>query len=86
MSYIDYTRKSLSSACEITVCMTKEECKILLPFFQKAYKEVKSKYEKYDNIHSGGEAINREENLRMKYLEQSEHLESVLSSINDILK
>jgi hypothetical protein len=86
MSYIDYTRKSLSSACEITVCMTKEECKILLPFFQKAYKEVKSKYEKYDDIHSGGEATNREENLRMKYLEQSEHLESVLSSINDILK
>ena len=81
MSYIDNTRKSLSSACEITVCMTKEECKILLPFFQKAYKEVKSKYEKYDDIHSGGE-----ENLRMKYLEQSEHLESVLSSIDDILK
>ena len=49
--------------------MTKEECKILLPFFQKAYKEVKSKYEKYDDIHSGGEATNREENLRMKYLE-----------------
>ena len=86
MSYIDNTRKSLSSACEITVCMTKEECKRLLPFFQKAYKEVKSKYEKYDDIHSGGEATNREENLRMKYLEQSEHLESVLSSIDDILK
>lgn len=39
--------------------MTKEECKILLPFFQKAYKEVKSKYEKYDDIHSGGENSNR---------------------------
>lgn len=47
---------------------------------------MKSKYEKYDDIHSGGEATNREENLRMKYLEQSEHLESVLSSIDDILK
>ena len=42
--------------------------------------------DKYDDIHSGGEATNREENLRMKYLEQSEHLESVLSSIDDILK
>ena len=40
MSHIDGTRKSYSSPYEITVCMTKEECKILLPFFQKAYKSV----------------------------------------------
>lgn len=66
--------------------MTKEECKALLPFFQSAYKKVKSKYEKYEDIHSGGEATNRDENLRVKYLEQSGHLESVLSSIEDILK
>lgn len=66
--------------------MTKEECKILLPFFQKAHKEVQSKFEKYDDIHSGGEATNREENLRIKYLEQSDRLESVLSSIFEILK
>ena len=86
MSYIDSTRRSFTSPYEITVCMTKEECKILLPFFQKVYKEVQSKFEKYDDIHSGGEATNREENLRIKYLEQSEHLESVLSSIAEILK
>lgn len=54
MSHIDGTRKSYSSPYEITVCMTKEECKILLPFFQKAYKSVKSKYEKYNDIHNGG--------------------------------
>ena len=86
MSYIDSTRKSYSSPYEITVCMTKEECKILLPFFQKAYKSVKSKYEKYNDIHNGGEATEREENLLMKYSEQLERLESVLSSIDDILK
>lgn len=66
--------------------MTKEECKILLPFFQKAYKSVKSKYEKYNDIHNGGEATEREENLLMKYSEQLERLESVLSSIDEILK
>lgn len=86
MSYIDSTRKSYSSPYEITVCMTKEECKILLPFFQKAYKSVKSKYEKYNDIHNGGEATEREENLLMKYSEQLERLESVLSSIDEILK
>jgi len=66
--------------------MTKEECKILRPFFQKAYKEISSKYEKYNDIHEGGDATEREENLRMKYLDQSEHLGSVLSSIDEILK
>lgn len=86
MSHIDGTRKSYSSPYEITVCMTKEECKILLPFFQKAYKSVKSKYEKYNDIHNGGEATEREENLLMKYSEQLERLESVLSSIDEILK
>ena len=55
--------------------MTKEECKILLPFFQKAYKSVKSKYEKYNDIHNGGEATEREENLLMKYSEQLERLD-----------
>ena len=86
MSHIDSTRKSYSFPYEITVCMTKEECKILLPFFQKAYKSVKSKYEKYNDIHNGGEATEREENLLMKYSEQLERLESVLSSIDEILK
>lgn len=33
MSYIDYTRRSPDHAHEITVCITKEECKVLLPFF-----------------------------------------------------
>ena len=56
----------------------------MLPFFQKAYKSVKSKYEKYNDIHNGGEATEREENLLMKYSEQLERLESVLSSIDEI--
>lgn len=86
MSYIDNTRRSFTSPYEVTVCITKEECKVLLPFFQKAYKEVSSKYEKYDDIHSGGEATEKEECLRIKYLEQFEHLGSVLSSIDELLK
>ena len=41
---------------------------------------------KYNDIHNGGEATEREENLLMKYSEQLERLESVLSSIDEILK
>ena len=53
---------------------------------QKAYKNVKSRYEKYNDIHNGGEATEREENLLIKYSEQLERLESVLSSIDEISK
>lgn len=63
MSHIDGTRKSYSSPYEITVCMTKEECKILLPFFQKAYKSVKSKYEKYNDIHTMEGRLRKEKKI-----------------------
>lgn len=85
MSYIDITRRSLTSAYENTVCMTKDDRKILLPFIQKAYKEVKSKYDKYDDIHSGGEATERDVNLLMKYSERLERLGSLLYNIDDLV-
>lgn len=86
MSYIDNTRRSRNSAYEITVCMTKEECKVLLPFFKDAHKKVKQKYDKYEDIHQGGEATERQESMRMRYIDELEGLESILSDIDTILK
>lgn len=86
MSYIDYTRRSPNHAHETTVCITEDECKTLLPFFRNAHKKVKQKLNMYKDIHNGGEANERQENLLTKYAEQYEHLESVLSAIDDILK
>lgn len=86
MSYIDNTRRSRNSAYELTVCMTKEECKILLPFFREAHKKVKQKYNKYQDIHEGGEATERQENTLLKYTEELEHLESILLDINNLVK
>lgn len=86
MSYIDNTRRSSNHAYEITVCITKEECKVLLPFFKNAHKKVKQKHDKYEDIHEGGEATERQENMRMKYIDELEGLESILSAIDMILK
>lgn len=86
MSYIDYTRRSISDPVEMTLCLTKYECEVLLPFFEKAYKEISSKYEKYEDIHQGGEATDRQENLLEKYSDQKGKLENILSSIKDLLK
>lgn len=86
MSYIDYTRRSPDHAHEITVCITKEECKVLLPFFKNAHKRVKQKHDKYEDIHEGGEATEKQENMRMRYIDELEGLESILSDIDAILK
>lgn len=86
MSYIDYTRRSPNHAYETTVCLTEEECKTLLPFFKNAYKKVKQKHDKYEDIHQSGEATERQENMRTKYANELEGLESVLSAIDEILK
>ena len=88
MSYIDNTRRNFSSSFELTVCLTKEECKILLPFFQKIHKELQAKYEKYKDLQEGGggEATERQQNLLFKYESEAEKIDSILSSIKDILK
>jgi len=86
MSYIDNTRISSAYPYEPTVCINIKECKIMLPFFMKAYKSVKSKYEKYNDIHDGGDATEREDNLLIKYSEQMQSLESIISAIDEITK
>jgi hypothetical protein len=86
MSYLDYTRKDAGHAYETTMCITKEECKVLLPFFKNAHKKVKQKLDRYEDIHESGEATERQENLRMKYTDELGSLESILSDIEIILK
>lgn len=86
MSYIDYTRRSHNHAHETTVCITKEECKTLLPFLKSARKKVKQKHDKYEDIHESGEATEKQENMRMRYIDELEGLESILSDIDEILK
>lgn len=86
MSYLDYTRKDASHAYETTVCITKEECKALFPFFKNTHKKIKQKFDRYEDIHNGGEATERQENLRMKYTDELGYLESIPSDIETILK
>lgn len=59
---------------------------MLLPFLKHAHKKVKQKYDKYQDIHEGGDATERQENMRMKYIDELEGLDSILSAIDIILK
>lgn len=84
MSYINRTRRSIASGYEVTVCITKDECKVLLPFIEKEHRDIKAKYDKYNDIHNDGVATERDENLRMKYLERYECLNSLLIDIKEL--
>ncbi len=86
MSYIDISRRSINSAHETTVCITKDECKILLPFIEKIHRDIKVKHDKYDDIRNGGEASEREINLLTKYAEKLERLDSLLCDIKELTK
>ena len=85
MSYIDNTRRSNNDAFELSVCLTEGDCKVLLPFFRNALKKVHVKLEKYRDIHEGGEATEKQENLLAKYEEESNALEKVLKDIQTLL-
>lgn len=85
MSYIDISRKSLVSAYEATVCLTKYDCTLLLPFIENTYKSVSKKADKYEDIHNSGEATEKQEELRIKYSDQLASLESLLYNIHEIL-
>ena len=85
MSYIDNTRRSNNDSYVLTVCLTKEDCQKLLPFFVEALKKVNAKYEQYKDIHEGGEANERQENLLVTYDEKKCALERVLADIHTLL-
>lgn len=86
MSYLDYTRQTLLAPTEVTVCLTAEDCKILHPFVEKAYKQASVKYEKYRDMHESGDATERQTDLMVKYYDQTDVLEKILKQMDDLIK
>lgn len=85
MSYIDFTKRSKNDAGELTVCVTKRESEILIPFLRKALEKVEKKVDKYDDIHLSGEATERQENLRFKYESERDCLLSILAHMKTLV-
>ena len=86
MSYTSISRKSLDTHWINTVCLTVSDCEILLPYIQKAYDSQYKKWEKYNDIHEGGEATSRQEDLRSKYSEAVDSLDTLLCGMKQLIK
>lgn len=85
MSYIDFTKRSKDDAGELTVCVTTEESKILIPLLRKALEKADKKVDKYNDIHLSGEATERQENLRLKYESERDCLLSILAHMESLV-
>lgn len=86
MAYLGESRKDMNSQWLFTLCLTADDCKLLLPFFEKRLKEAEKKFEKYNDIHQVGEATERQENLLMKYEEEMIAMEYVVVSAKELTK
>lgn len=86
MSYINLTRRDATSALKYTVCLTEDECKILLPIIRKEAERVARKVAEYDDIHESGEATTRQENKRLKYSERLSKLSGILCDMKVLIQ
>ena len=86
MAYTGESRKDMQSRWQFTLCLTADECKLLLPLFEKRLKEAEKKFEKYNDIHQGGEATERQEDLMMKYEEEMETMQQVVCAAKELIK
>lgn len=86
MSYIALSRRSLSDHWINTVCLTDYDGTVLLPYVQEMYDAEYKKWEKYNDIHEGGEATLRQENLRTIYSENVDILDLLLCNLKERIK
>jgi len=81
MAYLDYTRPDNATAHKMTLCLTEEECRILLPTVEKALKNAQKKYEKYKDIQEGGEATEKQQDKLCQYEDEYECLAATVHHI-----
>ena len=85
MAYLDNTRAHSGREYELTLCLTADEVKILLPHFEKALKRSEAKYQKYKDIQDGGEATTAQQNALVKYGDEVAALESAVRAAKELI-
>lgn len=86
MAYSGESRKNNTGPWEVTLCLTPQDCKMLLPAFEKRLKEAEKKFEKYYDIHQGGEATEKKEDLLVKYEDEMETMRVVVHIAKELIK
>ena len=85
MAYLDNTRPHSATHHELTLCLTEDEVKILLPLFKKALKSAEDSYWRYRDIQDGGEATTAQQNKLLEYEEKVDALKSVIEAAEGLI-
>ena len=86
MSYLAESRENYDRPWKWTLCLNAEDCRLLLPVMENRLKEAEKKYEKYYDIQYGGEATSQQQNLLMKYEEERDALDKIVTHAKNLIK
>lgn len=86
MSYISLSRRAGSQYFDNSVCLSDEDCRLILPYLKRIEKELSNKYEKYRDIRDSGEATERQTDLLCDYSGKLEAIELIISNAEELLK
>lgn len=86
MSYISLSRRTGSQYFDNSVCLSVEDCRLILPYFKRIEKELSNKYEKYRDIRDSGEATEKQTDLLCDYSRKLEAIELIISNAEELLK
>ncbi len=85
MSYIGESRKRNNSPWEMVLCLDESDCKLLLKAAEKIAIRTQKNYEKWKDIHDGGEMTTRQETSFMKAEVAMECANALFSNIKAFL-
>lgn len=86
MAHIEAVRIGRTCFWDSVLCLTMEECELLLPDMEAALKKSEKRYEKYRDIHEGGEATTRQQDLMVDAENKMNTLTSVVNTMKELLK
>ncbi len=85
MSYIGESRKDYDKPREMVLCLEESDCQLLLKAVQKIAILTRKNYEKWRDIHDGGEMTTRQETALMKAENTMENADELYGNIKAFL-
>lgn len=86
MAYISLTRKSVTSAHEMTVCLTISDCKAIRSSIEKLELKARKRLERLIDIHESGEMTSKQQTSMVLAEEDFEAISSILAEIEELTK
>lgn len=85
MSFIGNSRKSYANAWYNYVCLDEEDCRMILKSIKQIVIRKTKNYQKWYDIHEGGEMTNRQSTAMLKAEEEYERAQNMAATIEAYL-